>query len=73
MIEERTLGIAEARIGLAMLGCLLVTLGYVVIDRLVDVTQPVAANQAVGTEVQPTADAADQPLVTLQPDARAAR
>jgi hypothetical protein len=36
MIKERSFGVAEARIGLSVITCLLVALGYVIVHRLGD-------------------------------------
>jgi hypothetical protein len=40
MVRERNFGVAEARIGLSMITCLLVALGYVIIHRLGDSGAP---------------------------------
>jgi hypothetical protein len=40
MIKQRNFGVAEARIGLSVITCLLVALGYVVVHRLGDVDAP---------------------------------
>jgi hypothetical protein len=40
MVRERNFGVAEARIGLSVITCLLVALGYVIIHRLGDSTAP---------------------------------
>jgi hypothetical protein len=40
MIKERNFGVAEARIGLSVITCLLVALGYVIVHRLGDASVP---------------------------------
>jgi hypothetical protein len=40
MINERSLGVTEARLGLTLLTCLLVVLGYAVLQRLGGTGQP---------------------------------
>jgi hypothetical protein len=40
MIKERSFGVAEARIGLSVITCLLVALGYVIVHRLGDASVP---------------------------------
>jgi hypothetical protein len=39
MSDERNLGVTEARLGLTILSCLLVALGYFVLQRLGDATE----------------------------------
>jgi hypothetical protein len=49
MSQERNLGFTEASIGLTIITCLLVALGYLLVQRLSDSPRPVATMPAPAT------------------------
>ena len=55
MTQERNFGVVEARVGLSLLTCLLVALGYVVLQRLGE-SGASAVVELPATEVAPMAD-----------------
>jgi hypothetical protein len=58
MVKQRNFGVAEARVGLSVITCLLVALGYVIVHRLGDASAPADTDPGV---VPKTAQANVQP------------
>ncbi|HEY4233322.1 MAG TPA: hypothetical protein VGM76_07835 [Lacipirellulaceae bacterium] len=56
MIKQRNFGVAEARVGLSVITCLLVALGYVIVHRLGDAPVP--------AEIDPSRNAQAAPFST---------
>jgi hypothetical protein len=67
MVRERNFGVAEARIGLSVITCLLVALGYVIIHRLGDSTNP-AEIETVPNSRAAQADPPGPPTLTDGPN-----
>jgi hypothetical protein len=49
MIKEHNFGVAEARVGLSVITCLLVALGYVIVHRLGDASVPAEVDSGPST------------------------
>jgi len=70
MVQDRNLGVAEARVGLSVITCLLLVLGYVILQRLGGTGQrppveirPYQSTEQLDAAPRPVIGDADQPYV----------